>query len=289
MWRPDGGLGRCRPDGQLRSARASSDGSGVSASSDAPGLSDGPADALADGSVEARLARRGRWRGARRRATAPRLGRPRSARRTAGVRSSGRMSSRRSMTAVEQAATRAPIAIRPAREVRVRRAFIAPSYRNRAARDCLRCADADRLAGPRPGPGPRVRLRPARDDRDRRGAANLRRADGIDRLVLFVEDHELAYAGVSNIEATLAAEGIELVRHPVPDMGVPRDPLGLPGSARRDGCGDRCRSDGRHRVLRWLRADGDRRVVPAHRCRPHRRRGDRADPRDRAHGTIETS
>lgn len=56
------------------------------------------------------------------------------------------------------------------------------------------------------------------------GAANLKRADDIDRLVLFVEDHELAYAGVSNIEATLVAEGIELVRHPIPDMGTPTDP-----------------------------------------------------------------
>ena len=33
------------------------------------------------------------------------------------------------------------------------------------------------------------------------GAAALQRADGIDRLVLFVEDHELAYVGVSNIDA----------------------------------------------------------------------------------------
>lgn len=56
------------------------------------------------------------------------------------------------------------------------------------------------------------------------GAANLTRADRIDRLVLFVEDHELAYAGVSDIGATLAAEGIELIRHPIPDMGIPRDP-----------------------------------------------------------------
>ena len=56
------------------------------------------------------------------------------------------------------------------------------------------------------------------------GAAGLTRADGIDRLVLFVEDHELAYAGVSNLDAILAAEGIELVRHPIPDMGIPRDP-----------------------------------------------------------------
>ncbi len=57
-----------------------------------------------------------------------------------------------------------------------------------------------------------------------RGAANLTRADGIDRLVLFVEDPELAYAGVPNIDAILAAEGIDLVRHPIPDMGIPRDP-----------------------------------------------------------------
>ncbi len=56
-------------------------------------------------------------------------------------------------------------------------------------------------------------------------AADLTRADGIDRLVLFVEDHELAYAGVSNLDSILAAEGIELVRHPVPDMGVPYDPV----------------------------------------------------------------
>ena len=57
------------------------------------------------------------------------------------------------------------------------------------------------------------------------GATRLQRADGIDRLVLFVEDHELAYVGASNIDATLAREGIELVRHPIPDMGIPRDPV----------------------------------------------------------------
>lgn len=61
------------------------------------------------------------------------------------------------------------------------------------------------------------------------GAAGLTRADHVDRLVLFVEDHELAYAGVSDIDARLAAEGIELVRHPIPDMGIPRD---LPAFAR---------------------------------------------------------
>jgi len=55
------------------------------------------------------------------------------------------------------------------------------------------------------------------------GAADLQQADRVDRLVLFVEDHELAYAGASNIEATLAAQGIELERHPIPDMGTPRD------------------------------------------------------------------
>ena len=108
--------------------------------------------------------------------------------------------------------------------VRVRRTFIAPSYRNRAVRDCLRCRamgidwlDLAAVPGLATAMG-RLGMTGIA------GAANLERADRVDRLVLFVEDHELAYAGASNIEATLAAQGIELERHPIPDMGVPRDP-----------------------------------------------------------------
>ena len=53
----------------------------------------------------------------------------------------------------------------------------------------------------------------------------MRRRDGVDRLVLFVEDHELDYVGARDLDATLAAQGTELVRHPIPDMGIPRDPV----------------------------------------------------------------
>lgn len=55
------------------------------------------------------------------------------------------------------------------------------------------------------------------------GAAGLRRQDGVDRLVLLVEDHELAYAGPTDILTTLGGEGIRVTRYPVVDMDIPRD------------------------------------------------------------------
>ena len=44
-----------------------------------------------------------------------------------------------------------------------------------------------------------------------------------DTLVLLVEDHELADAGVTQISDTAAGNGIELIRFPIPDPHIPTD------------------------------------------------------------------
>jgi ADP-ribosylglycohydrolase len=51
----------------------------------------------------------------------------------------------------------------------------------------------------------------------------LRDVHGCDVLVLLVEDAELAAFGVARLPAAAAARGIELLRHPIPDGGVPAD------------------------------------------------------------------
>lgn len=55
---------------------------------------------------------------------------------------------------------------------------------------------------------------------DLRGAMAL---EGIDVLLLLVEDRELSACGVEDIAVTLAARGIVVVRQPIPDMGIPTD------------------------------------------------------------------
>ena len=47
---------------------------------------------------------------------------------------------------------------------------------------------------------------------------------GVDTLVLLVEDHELDAARVPGIAGVMERHGIELLRHPILDMGVPADP-----------------------------------------------------------------
>jgi len=49
----------------------------------------------------------------------------------------------------------------------------------------------------------------------------LRSAWGIDLLVVLVEDHELSRFGVGDIDEVMADVGIEMVRLPIPDGGVP--------------------------------------------------------------------
>jgi protein-tyrosine phosphatase len=56
-----------------------------------------------------------------------------------------------------------------------------------------------------------------------RGAARLSRADGVDTVVLLVEDHELQVAALESIVTDLAGQGIVVVRWPIEDMGVPAD------------------------------------------------------------------
>ncbi len=53
--------------------------------------------------------------------------------------------------------------------------------------------------------------------------AECLRADRTDDLLLLVEDHELEVSGVPDIAAALADAGIALLRHPIPDFGVPAD------------------------------------------------------------------
>jgi protein-tyrosine phosphatase len=55
------------------------------------------------------------------------------------------------------------------------------------------------------------------------GATGLRRSDGVDRLVLLVEDHELGYAGTHGTVTELGREGIRVTRYPVVDISLPRD------------------------------------------------------------------
>jgi len=49
----------------------------------------------------------------------------------------------------------------------------------------------------------------------------LRDLPGVDRLVLLVEDHELAMVGASDIDGVLAREGVVLTRYPIVDHGIP--------------------------------------------------------------------
>jgi ADP-ribosylglycohydrolase/protein-tyrosine phosphatase len=61
----------------------------------------------------------------------------------------------------------------------------------------------------------------------RADASRLRRELGVDTLLVLVEDHELAAAGVADIADAMAGKGIELLRFPIRDMGVPADHRGL--------------------------------------------------------------
>ncbi|HYH92348.1 MAG TPA: protein-tyrosine phosphatase family protein [Candidatus Saccharimonadales bacterium] len=69
------------------------------------------------------------------------------------------------------------------------------------------------------GPRDRGHGPPGRLDED---AATLREV-GAHRLVLLVEDTELDRYSTAGIVATMAAHGIVVERHPVPDMGTPSD------------------------------------------------------------------
>ena len=55
-------------------------------------------------------------------------------------------------------------------------------------------------------------------------AGLLRAEHGVDTLLLLVEDRELDAAQVVGIADVMAAHGIELLRHPIVDFGVPSDP-----------------------------------------------------------------
>ena len=51
----------------------------------------------------------------------------------------------------------------------------------------------------------------------------LRDAYAVDTFVLLVEDHELDLLQVAGIADVMAAQGIDLIRHPIRDGGVPSD------------------------------------------------------------------
>ncbi len=59
--------------------------------------------------------------------------------------------------------------------------------------------------------------------RDPEADAARLRALGVEVLVLLVEDRELREARVSDLVAVIAAQGIAMLRHPVPDGDVPAD------------------------------------------------------------------
>lgn len=71
-------------------------------------------------------------------------------------------------------------------------------------------------------PGKKVDRISGRHDRAlETDAQALRDAWDIDLLVLLVEDHELSRFGVPNIEQVMADAGIDVLRLPIPDGGIP--------------------------------------------------------------------
>ena len=54
-------------------------------------------------------------------------------------------------------------------------------------------------------------------------AERLRSVEHIDTLLLLVQDHELQAIGALGFVEVLARHGIDVLRHPIPDMDVPRD------------------------------------------------------------------
>jgi protein-tyrosine phosphatase len=51
--------------------------------------------------------------------------------------------------------------------------------------------------------------------------ATLRDAERVDVFVLLIEDHELASLRITGLPDVMSAAGIELIRHPIRDGGVP--------------------------------------------------------------------
>jgi len=71
-------------------------------------------------------------------------------------------------------------------------------------------------------------------------ARRLRERWGTDTFLLLVQDRDLDIARAGDVVAGLAAAGIEVLRHPVPDMDVPEDPAAF--RATLDGILDRLRA-----------------------------------------------
>lgn len=67
----------------------------------------------------------------------------------------------------------------------------------------------------------------------------LRDVHGVDAYLLLVEDHELLTSGVPDLVAKAEARGVEVLRHPVPDLDVPADPTAF--AVTLDAVGDRLR------------------------------------------------
>ncbi len=61
----------------------------------------------------------------------------------------------------------------------------------------------------------------------RADVARLRETYSTGTFVLLVEDHELEFLEVPDIADVMAASGIDLIRHPIRDGGIPRDRVAL--------------------------------------------------------------
>ena len=110
-------------------------------------------------------------------------------------------------------------------------------------------------------------------------ARRLRDVHACDTFLLLVEDVDLAMSRAWATVPALEAAGIRVIRHPVPDLDVPRDPAAYPGHPRRRaGPGPRRRTGGR-RLSRRPRPDRDGRRLPARGRWRAAGRGDRARPR----------
>ena len=77
-------------------------------------------------------------------------------------------------------------------------------------------------------PGKRADGMAGRHERDlEMDVTRLRDVHGVDTLVLLVEDHELTSLGAPGIVDVVRAHGIDVIRHPIVDAGVPTDAVTL--------------------------------------------------------------
>lgn len=78
-------------------------------------------------------------------------------------------------------------------------------------------ADAPGALGMAPAPGQGGDVHAA--------VEGLREDEGIDALLLLLDDDELDQLGLTDLPEAAAAAGLDLLRYPIPDLSVPEDPL----------------------------------------------------------------